>query len=97
MPKFTIVVDISSNEDEVIDLISSDSSIKASIGGLSCDGASSSSSSSSSLFLPSWICFPDGGWLQVNDGFDEGDGLHEESQATSDWYAELSSRRPQKQ
>jgi hypothetical protein len=91
MPKFTIVVDISFNEDEVINLVSSDSSsIEASIGGLSCGGASSSSSSSS-LFLPSRICFPDGRWLQVNDVLDECDGLHEESQATSDWYAELSS------
>jgi hypothetical protein len=98
MPKFTIVVDISSNKDEVIDLVSSDSSIEASIGGLSCGGVSSSLSSSAlSSFLPSWICFPDGRWLQVNDVFDECDGLHEESQATSDCYAELSSRWPKKQ
>jgi hypothetical protein len=71
MPKFTIVVDISSDEDEVVDLVSSDSSIEVSIGGLSSGGAMSSSSSSSlsssSSFLPSWKCFPDGRWLQVND------------------------------
>jgi hypothetical protein len=101
MPKFTIVVDTSSDEDEVIDLVSSDSSIEASIGGLSSGGASSSSlsssSSSSSSFLPSWICFPDGRWLQVNNIFDECNGLNEETQATSDWYAELRSRWPQKQ
>jgi hypothetical protein len=97
MPKFTIVVDISSDEDEVVDLVSSDSSIEVSIGGLSSGGASSSSLSSSSSFVPRWKCFPDGRWLQVNDVFDECNGLNEESQATSAWYAELSSRRPQKQ
>jgi hypothetical protein len=89
MPKFPIVIDISSDEDEVIDLVSSDSSIEASIlGGLPSGGASSPSLSSLSPFLPSWICFPDGRWLQVNNIFDECDGLNEESQATSDWYAE---------
>jgi hypothetical protein len=84
---------VGSSDQEVIDLVSLESSSEdASTGGSS----SSSSDDSSSSFLPSWSCCPDGHWRQTTGIFDDCDGREEESKSTSSWYQDLVSRRPKK-
>jgi len=103
MPTLTIVLDFSSDDrevidltsgeqGEVIDLVSSDSSSEDTS---TFDGSSSSFSDDDS-YLPSWTCHRDGKWVQLNEIFDECDGVEKESKSTADWFDQLISRRPKK-
>ena len=98
MPKLIVVFDLLSDDEGAIDLVSEESSSEASTGRLSCCATTTTSSSHSddSSFLPRWTYLPDGQWLQVNDLFDDCDGIDEESSSTAEWYKELNSRRPRK-
>ena len=102
MPTLTIVIDFSSDDREVIDLVSSDEDVldlvssESSSEASTDDAGSSSSSDDSSSYLPSWTCLPDGNWLQIDELFDDCDGIEEESISTTVWYTKLISRQPKK-
>jgi hypothetical protein len=93
--KVTIVIDLSFEDEGVIDLVPSNSSSEASSTGAT---TSSSSSSSDDSCQPKWTYLPNGQWLQLNDLFDDCHGADDEDSNSSadDWYQQLLSRRPQK-
>ena len=93
--KVTVVIDLSFEDEGVIDLVPSDSSSEASSAGTT---TSSSSSLSDDSHQPKWTCLPNGQWLQLNDLFDDCHGADDEDSNSSadDWCQQLLSRRPQK-
>jgi hypothetical protein len=96
MPKVKIVIELSCSTEASWALTGTSGRLLVAPSS-SCSSAASSSSSSSSSddssCLPSWTCLADGHWLQVNDHFDDCDGLDEESKSTTNWFHRLSSRR----
>jgi hypothetical protein len=63
MPKLTILFGELFENEEIIELATSQSSSQTSTGGLSCVPTTSSSASHDSSFLLSWTYLPDGYWL----------------------------------